>query len=55
MKQGRSFQEVLQLLNQLSADTYIMIELLAEDKELIFLAKNNAPYEDLLAHAEVNY
>jgi hypothetical protein len=51
----RSYEEVVALLQQLSAETTIMIELLAEDKELIFLAKNNAPYQDLLDHTEANY
>lgn len=55
MSSPRTYEQVVDILQQLSAETTIMIDLLAEDKELIFLAKNNAPYEDLLAHAEANY
>jgi hypothetical protein len=55
MSSHRTYEQVVQVLQQLSADTTIMLELLAEDRELIFLAKNNAPYEDLLDHTEANY
>jgi hypothetical protein len=51
----RTFEQVVEILQELSAETTVMIDLLAEDKELIFLAKNNASYEDLLLHTEVNY
>jgi hypothetical protein len=51
----RTYEQVVEILQELSAETTVMIELLAEDKELIFLAKNNAPYDDLLLHTEVNY
>jgi hypothetical protein len=51
----RTYEQVVDILQELSAETTVMIELLAEDKELIFLAKNNATYEDLLLHTEVNY
>lgn len=55
MSQHRTYEQVVEILQELSAETTVMLELLAEDKELIFLAKNNAPYEDLLLHTEVNY
>lgn len=42
-------------LAQLSADTTIAYELLLEDEDLVFLIQTEAPYEDLLAHTEVNY
>ena len=50
-----SIAEAKHTLAQLSADTTIMYELLEEDEDLIFLIETGAPYEDLLAHAEVNY
>jgi hypothetical protein len=55
MSSHRTYEQVIDVLQQLSSETTIMLELLAEDKELIFLAKYNAPYEDLLEHTEVNY
>ncbi len=50
-----SISEAKHTLAQLSADTTIMYELLEEDEDLIFLIETGAPYDDLLAHAEVNY
>jgi hypothetical protein len=50
-----SISEAKHTLAQLSADTTIMYELLLEDEDLIFLIETGAPYDDLLAHAEVNY
>jgi hypothetical protein len=50
-----SIEQAKQTLAQLSADTTIMYELLEEDEDLIFLIETEAPYDDLLAHTEVNH
>ena len=55
MSKQRTYEQVVHILQMLSGETTVMLEQLAEDEELIFLAKNNAPYEDLLLHTEVNY
>lgn len=55
MSSPRTFEQVVDILRQLSADTDIALELLADDRELIQLAKHNAPYENLMDYAEVNY
>ena len=55
MSAPRTYEQVVETLRQLSADSTVMLELLAEDRELILLAKHNAPYDNLLEHIEVNY
>ena len=50
-----SIEQAKHTLAQLSADTTIAYELLLEDEDLIFLIETEAPYDDLLAHTEVNY
>ena len=50
-----SIAQAKHTLAQLSAETTIAYELLLEDEDLVFLIETEAPYDDLMAHIEVNY